>query len=93
MKKIKEEWLKKFSSLMQKLEGDGPMWFWNGDKQIYLRNCDEDVWQFIESSLLSQKKDLKLKAQAIGTPDGYVNIEKLFDDTPDMDLKEVLEKL
>lgn len=59
MKKIKEEWLKKFSSLMQKLEGDGPMWFWNGDKQIYLRNCDEDVWQFIESSPLSQKKDLK----------------------------------
>lgn len=66
-----------------------------------VREADE-MWEHIlkrevsdakDQSRKEERKQLKLKAQAIGTPDGYVNIENLFKDTPDMNLKEVLKKI
>lgn len=48
----------------------------------------KSVEKHIDSALTNQRKELKLKAQAIGTPDRYVNIENLFEEKeePDWDL-------
>jgi len=52
------------------------------------------ISQAITQAVENNLKALKLKARSIGSPDGYVNIEKLFDNKHDYkDIKEMLDKL
>ena len=46
-----------------------------------------------DDSIEKERKELKLKAKSIGTPDGYVKIDSLFKDVPDIDPKEFLSEL